>query len=712
VDSQIPKETVSLIIPTLRRPEHLSRCLASLVSQTLKPTEILAGIRADDDSNDEVIRSFQDRLPVRKVEAKGVGVVGSMNSCLREARGDYIALLDDDIELPPDWIERMVAHIRGDPHVYAAGGRDMLQDHPEMRRTEPVTEDVGRFHWFGRITGNHHRGGGKARKVDILRGSNFMLRGDFLRKAGFETELRGKGAQVNWELALALQARQEGARFVYDPEVQIIHHVGPRFDDDKIHRGGFDVASIVDIAFNETLVILKHGRGLFRATGFAWQLLVGSAVCPGVLHFLRQLVKRQPHVFTRFRASIYGHRMAARHCLKKDGGRLSAESSKLSDTGEEGKPLRLAIVMPSAHPRGGSEEALVQLLRSQDQAKVTVPLLIFLEDGELKRVCEGLGVPVKVIESGRLREPWKHAAAVLRIARLLKSHRIEAVLGWMTKAHIYSGVAGKLAGLPAFYYQHGLPDDGVVDRLSRKVPAAGALGCSEFVAREQQARVSYPVVGAPVAADTKRFDAVAEIPAAEMRRNLGLDGEAPLVGIVARLQRWKGVHVYAEAMSAVCKEIPNVCGVIVGGMHDLEPDYEPWLKNRIRELGMSEKIRMVGVQRNVPEWMQAMDVVVHASEREPFGIVVVEAMALGKPVVATRPGGPEEIITHDSDGQLVAWNKPDALAEAILKYLRDPEWARAIGERAKQRSGNYTVEKYAERVGTALRKLLRKEEKV
>ena len=115
---------------------------------------------------------------------------------------------------------------------------------------------------------------------------------------------------------------------------------------------------------------------------------------------------------------------------------------------------------------------------------------------------------------------------------------------------------------------------------------------------------------------------------------------------------------------------------------------------------------MVGVQRNVPEWMQAMDVVVHASEREPFGIVVVEAMALGKPVVATRPGGPEEIITHDSDGQLVTWNQPDELAEAILKYLRDPEWARSVGQRARQRSAEYSMEKYAKRLGDALRELL------
>ena len=204
--SQAHHESVSVIIPTLRRPEHLARALNSLVRQTRKAVEVLVGIRSDDHSNDQVLEKFQNQLPVRSVEAKGVGVIGSMASCLLEATGDYIALLDDDIELPSNWIERMVGHIRGNPGVLGAGGRDFLQDHPEMRRMEPLTEDVGRFHLFGRITGNHHRGGGKARKVDLLRGSNLLLRGDFLRKAGFESDLRGKGAQVNWELALALQA--------------------------------------------------------------------------------------------------------------------------------------------------------------------------------------------------------------------------------------------------------------------------------------------------------------------------------------------------------------------------------------------------------------------------------------------------------------------------------------------------------------------------
>jgi GT2 family glycosyltransferase len=316
LNNQSSKEgTVSLIIPTLRRPGHLARCLASLVPQTKPANEILVGIRADDHSNDEVLKSYCDRLPVRAVEAKGLGAVGSMSSCLREATEDYIGLLDDDVELPPYWIERMVAHIRSEPNVYAAGGRDLLQDHPEMRRSEPVTEDVGRFHWFGRITGNHHRGGGKARKVDILRGSNFLLRGDFLRDVGFETELRGKGAQVHWELAIALQARQRRASFIYDPKVEVIHHVGPRFDSDSIHRGGFDFAATVDIAYNETLVLLKHGRGLVRITAILWQLLVGSAICPGLLHIVRQLLSNRSHLLSRVLATARGRVEAAKHSL-------------------------------------------------------------------------------------------------------------------------------------------------------------------------------------------------------------------------------------------------------------------------------------------------------------------------------------------------------------------------------------------------------------
>ena len=364
--------------------------------------------------------------------------------------------------------------------------------------------------------------------------------------------------------------------------------------------------------------------------------------------------------------------------------------------------------MPSAHLHGGAEEALIHLLRYREAAGLSSVLVVLLEEGELQKVFESTGTPVEVVDSGRLRQPWKIATAILKIRDLIKEHQADLVLGWMTKAHIYGGAAARMVGVPAIYFQMGLPDNGPVDRLSRVVPAAGALTCSNFAAVLQQALVRHRVIGVPLAADFTRFSEAEKQSPAEIRKRLGLDVNRPIVGIVGRMQRWKGMHVFVEAMARVFKEVPDCEAVIVGGMFKLEPDYEPWLRTRIKELGMDEKIRMVGMQRNVPEWMQAMDVFVHASEREPFGIVVIEAMSLGKPVVATKPGGPDEIITDGVDGQLVTWDRPDELANAILKYLRDPEWARSVGERAKQRSQEYTMEKYAQRLGDSLRKLMRK----
>lgn len=310
-------KSIDIIIPTLKRPDHLRRSLEALQKQSVTPGQIFVGVRADDDLTPSVITEFAAMLPVRAVEARGVGVVGSMNSCLAECRGGFIALLDDDVEIPPHWLSAMIVHVqRGD--VVAAGGRDMLMDYPEMRRTEPLVEDVGNVHWFGRVTGGHHRGGGKARLVQVLRGSNCLFKGDFLRRCGFESGLRGRGAQVNWELALGLQAKAEGLRMIFDPTVQIIHNVAARHDGDTVHRGIFNFEGTSDIAFNETFVALKHGRGLVRWTIPFWQLCVGSHVCPGLLRTIDFVLRPKSMPKQRFAATWAGRVAAFRSCLGRE----------------------------------------------------------------------------------------------------------------------------------------------------------------------------------------------------------------------------------------------------------------------------------------------------------------------------------------------------------------------------------------------------------
>lgn len=323
-------ENIDIIIPTLKRPDHLRRCLEALKKQTTPADQILVGVRSDDTLTPEVIREFDSVLPVRAVEVCGVGVVGSMNSCLAKCEDTWIVLLDDDVEIPPHWIATMLKHVRSSPDVVGASGRDMLMDYPEMRRTEPLVEDVGNVHWFGRVTGGHHHGGGKPRQVQVLRGSNCLFRGDFLRKCGFESGLRGKGAQVNWELALGLQAKAQNLKMIFDPTVKIIHNVAPRHDGDTVHRGIFNFEGTSDIAYNETFVALKHGKGLVRWTIPLWQALVGSHVCPGLARAADFVLRPKSQPAQRFAATISGRLAALKGSLsgaQQAGNLLSTEAT-------------------------------------------------------------------------------------------------------------------------------------------------------------------------------------------------------------------------------------------------------------------------------------------------------------------------------------------------------------------------------------------------
>ena len=110
------------------RPDHLTRCLDSLVTQTAQITRIFVGVRADDNASREVIADFAKRGPVIGVTAEGVGVIGSMNSCLRQATSDFVALVDDDVELPTDWLARIASHLQGDKEAV-----DALIEHPDVR---------------------------------------------------------------------------------------------------------------------------------------------------------------------------------------------------------------------------------------------------------------------------------------------------------------------------------------------------------------------------------------------------------------------------------------------------------------------------------------------------------------------------------------------------------------------------------------------------
>ena len=329
------RASVAMIVPTLKRPTFLRRCLTAIERQTIEVASILVGIRPDDEQSLAVVSEFILRLPVKSVEAKGVGVIGSMSSCLQNAVEDFVGLIDDDVELPAHWLETMLRHLDENPRALAAAGRDFLQDHPEMRRSEKRVDDVGCLHWYGRITGNHHRGGGNPRPVQLLRGSNCLFRGSFLRDVGFEQRLRGQGAQVNWELALGLHAMRRRSHFFYDPNMEIIHHTAPRFDQDVLHRGGFDFRATSDCAYNETFVLARYAPLFRKCAALAHQGVIGTSLAPGIFHFCRQVLARDHLAIPRLVATVGGRKAAVVDSLRNELPRCES-----SQTGVE--PVMIA----------------------------------------------------------------------------------------------------------------------------------------------------------------------------------------------------------------------------------------------------------------------------------------------------------------------------------------------------------------------------------
>lgn len=122
-----------------------------------------------------------------------------------------------------------------------------------------------------------------------------------------------------------------------------------------------------------------------------------------------------------------------------------------------GRDLKVLIIMPLAEQRGGSEVALLQLLKSGQGLGVRWSV-IFLEDGPMVADAAACGVQSRVVPAGRLRQPHHMLAAVLKIARILSREKFDLVFSWMTKAHLYGGPAGMLARVPAMWFQLGLPD--------------------------------------------------------------------------------------------------------------------------------------------------------------------------------------------------------------------------------------------------------------
>lgn len=164
-----------------------------------------------------------------------------------------------------------------------------------------------------------------------------------------------------------------------------------------------------------------------------------------------------------------------------------------------------------------------------------------------------------------------------------------------------------------------------------------------------------------------------------------------------------------EVAAEIVRSDPDATAFVVGSVSDGDDDYYDTLRERVNSLGLADRIVFTGFRPDVRQAMAAMDLVVHAStEPEPFGMVLIEAMSLGRPIVATRGGGPEDIVLHGETGLLVKRGAIREMRNAIVELRENPERARAMGEKGRDRvRTNFSAEIHTSRVSRMYDELLK-----
>jgi glycosyltransferase involved in cell wall biosynthesis len=317
--------------------------------------------------------------------------------------------------------------------------------------------------------------------------------------------------------------------------------------------------------------------------------------------------------------------------------------------------------------------------------------LLFFEPGPWPAELSDAGFRVEVIPAGRLRQPHRWITTVARVARLFRRRRPDLILNWSAKTHLYGSPAAVLAGMAdrVLWWQQSIPADaGWLDRCATRLPTI-AVCCYSRAAAEAQERLSprRPTIvvsaGAPVPATANGAPA----PGSEAQgQPLELPSGVPVVGLVGRLQPWKGQDRLLGAQALLRERGHSLHLVIVGGdAYGLSADYAASLPGLVSSLGLAGSVTMTGQVPDAGPYIDQMDILVNASDPEPFGIVLLEGMARGVAVVAVNSGGPAEFIEDRETGMLAASGEPGDLADALETLLLSSELRDRLAQAGRER---------------------------
>lgn len=298
----------------------------------------------------------------------------------------------------------------------------------------------------------------------------------------------------------------------------------------------------------------------------------------------------------------------------------------------------------------------------------------------------------------------QYVMLLVRLVASLRRLKIDLIHTHLFDAGIVGVIAGRITGVPCIVHRHhddihhlldrplhiGL--DRLAARGAQRVIAVSSATRDVLVLREGVPATKVRVVPNGIAFE--RIDQVTDRTIQALRQELVL-GDRPVVTVAAKMFRLKGQSDMLNAMPQLLACEPNLV-LLLAGTGPCR--FRRELEDQARRLGISGAVRFLGWRRDLPCVLASSDVVVVPSLTETFGLVALEAMAVGTPVVASRVGGLPELVDDGVTGILVPPSSPDALAGAVQRLLLDADLRSRLGQAARHRARRYrltaAVDKY------------------
>ena len=374
------------------------------------------------------------------------------------------------------------------------------------------------------------------------------------------------------------------------------------------------------------------------------------------------------------------------------------------------------LFLDHASAIGGAQRSLLLLLKHLDKQRWSPHLGCV--PGSLEAHAHAAGIPTHPLGLPRLRRsprfPFDWLAGARAIARLAQQAQADLLVANTVRAASYCALASRFKRvrfvwhMRDFWLSETRPRWILADALGKRtLSRAASLVIANSVATARHlphsGKLQVVLNGIEVGKFNPSPDAGREF---RHRFNIPLDSQ--LVGMAGRMRPWKGQERFLHMARQVRTVAPDTHFVLVGGdPFNTDAHYERDLIRLARDLSISDRVTFTGHLDDVRPALAAMHIFVHPGDPEPFGLVNLEAMASGKPVVAFDHGALPEIVLQGETGILVPPKDPAHLAQAVIDLLKDPHRRSEMGQRGRQRACSHfriqdTVAKTAQLYGRLL----------